>query len=122
MTFPLITFKHTNVDSDQRFIALITNKLSSLQKYLGDAKAVRIEVEFERIPSHQSGLVCRVETNVWRGDQLFRVEATTETFEQSIDTVKSSLETELERAHDKRVNVVRRTARRFKEMVRWHER
>ncbi len=119
MSFPSITFKHTNVSPDYTLQNLVTRKLETLKKYLKGARAVRIEVEIERIASHQHGPVCRMEVNVWRGDHLARAEATEETFEKVIDTVRHRLEHELERSHEKRTNIMRRSARRLKELMRW---
>ena len=121
MSFPSITFKHTNISPDYALHDLVTNKLSGLQKYLKGARAVRVEVEIERLAAHQQGPVCRMEVNVWRGDTLARAEATGETFEQVLGEVKSNLEHELERAHEKRSNLMRRSARRLKEMMRWRQ-
>jgi ribosomal subunit interface protein len=119
MTFPTITFIHKNVERDQTLQTLITNKLSSLQKYLEGARSVRCEVEIERLTSHHQGPVNRIEVNLWRGDRLARAEATEETFEKAVDEVRRNLEVELERAHDKRVSMFRKGARRLKEMMRW---
>ncbi|MCU0678189.1 MAG: HPF/RaiA family ribosome-associated protein [Candidatus Pacebacteria bacterium] len=119
MTFPTITFTHKNVSPDHTLHALVTSKLTSLQKYLKGARSVRCEVEFERITSHTQGSVCRIEVNLWRGDRLARAEATEETFEKAVDEVRRNLEHELERAHDKRVSMFRKGARRIKEMMRW---
>ncbi len=119
MNFPTITFTHKNVSPDQTLQQLVTNKLSSLKKYLVGARSVRCELEFERTTAHAQGPVCRIEVNLWRGDRLSRAEATEETFEKAIDEVRRNLEHELERAHDKRVSLFRKGARRIKEMMRW---
>ncbi len=119
MTFPTITFKHTNVAVDHQLQTLITGKLSSLDKYLTHAQTLRCEVEIERIASHQSGPICRLEANIWRSGKLYRADAVEETFEKAIDEVRRDLERDLERDHGKRLSVFRRGARQIKEMLRW---
>ncbi len=119
MQFPIITFTHKNVSPDSTLQTLITNKFASLQKYLEGARSVRCEVEIERTTAHNSGSVCRIEANLWRGDRLARAEATEITFEKAVDEVRRNLEHELERAHDKRVSLFRQGARRIKDMMRW---
>ncbi len=119
MTFPTITFTHKNVTSDQILQTLVSNKLKSLDKYLEGARSVRCEVEIERTTAHAHGPVCRIEVNLWRGDRLVRAEATEETFEKAVDEVRRNLEHELERAHDKRVSMFRKGARKIKDMMRW---
>ncbi len=119
MTFPTITFTHKNVAPDQTLQTLVTTKLTSLQKYLEGARSIRCEVEIERLTAHANGPICRIEANLWRGDRLARAEATEETFEKAVDEVRRNLEHELERAHDKRVSLFRKGARRIKDMMRW---
>jgi ribosomal subunit interface protein len=119
MTFPTITFTHKNVSPDQTLQTLVTSKLTSLQKYLDGARSVRCEVEIERTTAHAHGPVCRIEVNLWRGDRLARAEATEENFEKAVDEVRRNLEHELERAHDKRVSMFRKGARKIKDMMRW---
>jgi ribosomal subunit interface protein len=118
MTFPAITFKHTNVEPNYTLQELVTSKLEGLEKYLGKSSA-RCHVEFEKMVAHQHGPICRIEVNLGRGSTLFRAEATEESFEKAIDEVRRNLEQELERAHDKRINVFRRSARRMKEALRF---
>jgi ribosomal subunit interface protein len=119
MSFPTITFKHTNIEPDYAMQSLVQTKLSTLGKYLVGARNVRCEVQFERVTGHQHGPVCRIEVNIWRGNTLARTEATENTFEKAIDEVRRTLEHDLERAHDKRLSVFKKGARRLKEMVRW---
>lgn len=119
MTFPIITFTHKNVSPDLTLQTLVSTKLKSLEKYLEGARSVRCEVEIERVTAHNHGPVCRIEANLWRGDRLARAEATEETFEKAVDEVRRNLEHELERAHDKRLSMFRKGARRIKDMMRF---
>ncbi len=119
MNFPTITFTHKHVSPDHELNDLVTHKLMSLKKYLRGSKAARCTVEFERLPGHQSGPVCRLEVNLWRGDTLARAVAEDTTFLKAIDVVKQELEQELERARDKRYSLMRRGARQMKEWLRF---
>lgn len=122
MAFPTITFKHTNTEPDYALQAQITEKLQILDKYTGNAPVVRVEVELEVLTVTHTDAKYRIEVNVWRGDVLSRAEASASTFLAATDMVRESLTTEMERTHDKRVNIARRTARRFKELMRWKNR
>ncbi len=119
MIFKNITFKHTNIETDQKLDALVEQKLVSLEKYLDQGHEVRAEVEFEKIPSHKTGLICRLEINVWSGGTLYRAETTEETFEMAIDVVRNELDQEMRRAHKKHHSLIRRGGRKIKEMMRW---
>lgn len=114
-----ITLKHTNSGTDSSIRPLVEQKMSALMKYIGTASDVRTEVEFEKVVSHKSGPVCRVEVNVFVDGRVFRSETTQATFEAALDVAKDELAGEMQRAGDKRISVMRRGARKFKEMLRF---
>ncbi len=122
MAFPTITFKHTNIEPDYALQAQITEVLRSLEKFIAGARSVRVEVELELLTIGHTDATYRVEANVWRGDTLVRADATAATFLAATHTVRDSLLAELERIHEKRSTIARRTARRFKELMRWKDR
>lgn len=119
MAFPVITFKHLNTDEGRPLESLVEHKLATLEKYLGKRGDARCEVEFQKVAPKHSGMVYRLEVNLRVGGTLYRAEATCDTFEKAIDEVRSELDHELRKAHDKRENLVRRGGRKLKEMLRW---
>jgi ribosomal subunit interface protein len=119
MAFPKITFKHTNVEPDYALQAQVTQKLQSLDKFLQSARTVQVEVELELLHIAHTDAVYRVEVNIWRGEVLSRAEAVAGTFIAATELARADLAAELERLHGKRVNIARRAARRFKELMRW---
>ncbi len=118
MIFKNITFKHTNIEVDKKLDNLVEQKIVSLEKYVNPGTEVRIEVEFEKNPSHKSGLTCRIEINVWENDILHRAEATEETFEVAVDVARNELDKEMRRAHEKRHSLLRQGSRKIKEIIR----
>ncbi len=119
MVFQNITFKHTNSNTDNRIDALVAQKLSSLEKYIGDESDVKCEVEFEKISNQKSGKVCRTEVNIWVAGTLYRADALGDTFEASVDLVKDELDQEMKKAHKKRNSMLRKGGRMIKEMMRF---
>ena len=119
MIFPNITFKQTNSGIGEATQNTVTQKLTVLQKYMADANDVRCEVEFEKVTSHKSGMICRVEVNLWVEGELFRAENTQTTFEAAIDAVRDELDQEMNKSHKKRHSLMRRGGRKIKEMMRW---
>lgn len=119
MALTNITFKHTNSGTDGSIHDFVTQKLASLAKYVGDETDVRTEVEFEKIASHNSGAICRIEVNIWVGGTLYRAENTQETFEAAVDVVRDELDQEMRKAHKKRHSLLRRGGRKIKEMMRF---
>jgi ribosomal subunit interface protein len=114
-----ITFKHTNSDTDASIRPLVEQKLAGLEKYIGNETDVRTEVEFEKVASHRSGAICRVEVNIFVGGDVYRSETVQETFEAALDIVKDELDQEMRRAHKKRNSLIRRGGRKLKEMIRF---
>ena len=119
MTFPTINYKATNTELDERLQTLMDQKLSTLQKFIGDETDVKCQVEFEKVAPKQNGLVYRVEANLYLKGKLYRAEATEISFEAAIEEVRSELDKELRRAGDKRDTLVKRGGRRIKEMLRF---
>lgn len=114
-----ITFKHTNSDTDATIRPVVAQKLAGLEKYIGGETDVRTEVEFEKVPSHKTGNVCRVEINIFVAGDVFRAETTEATFEAALDVVKDELDQEMRRTHKKRNSLFRRGGRKLKEMIRF---
>lgn len=117
MSFPIINFKATNTELDQRLQTLVDQKFSSLEKFIGDETDVKCDVEFEKVTASQSGKVFRLETNLWLAGTMYRAEATEQSFEEAIDEVRNELDKELRRANDKHDTLVKKGGRAIKEMM-----
>lgn len=117
MTFQNITFKHTNSATDSSINDFVSQKLSTLLKYVSEGQTVTAEVEFEKVAAHKSGPICRVEVNVTVGGTLYRAENTAETFEAAVDIVRDLLDQMMSKAHRKRNSMFRKGGRLFKQMI-----
>lgn len=117
MSLPIIQFKATNTELEERLQNLVDQKFQSLDKFIGDETDVKCEVEFDKVTAQQSGKIFRVECNLSLKGTLYRAEATLESFEEAIDEVKDELDKELRRAHDKRDTMVKKGGRAIKEMM-----
>ena len=119
MAFQNITFKHDNSDTNSSIHGFVSQKLSSLEKYVGDETDVRCEVEFEKVAPHKSGAICSVEVNIWVAGVLFRAQATQDTYEAAVDIVRDELDQAMRKAHTKKGSLLRQGGRMIKEMVRF---
>lgn len=117
MTLPIINFKSTNVEADETVQDIVTQKLTSLEKFIGEEADVVIDVEFEKAAGHQSGRIFRVEANITLKGTLYRAEATEASFEAAVDEVRDELDKELSRAHDKAITTERAEGREMKERL-----
>lgn len=118
MAFSTIIFKYNNTEVKEGLESLVQRKLHSLNKYIGNETDVKYEVEFEKLPSHNSGDIYRVEVNIWLSGELYRAVSTKETFEAAIDLVRDDLDRELGKDHDKRQTMIRKGGREIKEAMR----
>lgn len=118
MTFPTITYKHTNVEPDERLQQLIEQKFSALDKYIGNETDVRCAVEIEKTNGKEANKSHRVEVNFWLTGTLYRAEATDESFEKAVDEVREELDKEVRRAHKKHNSLLKKGGRKIKEMMR----
>lgn len=117
MSFPTITFKHTNMSVDYELQGRVTEKFQSLERYIRGKSDARCAVEFAKVTPQQHGPVYRVEVNIWSDGVLYRAEATKDSFDAAIDSVRSELDSELGRARTRRMSLWRKGARKMKEMM-----
>lgn len=122
MAFPTINFKITNTEVGDDLKVLIENKLTALEKFIGEAPAV-CDVEFEKVTNrHQQGNINRVEINLEIDGKLYRAEATEETFEKAIDEARAEIEEGLRRASKKGETLLKKGGRKIKELLLWGQR
>ena len=119
MSFSNIQFKGTNVLVENKWKETVAQKFSTLQKHIGTPSDLSIQVEFEKMVSHNSGNICRVEANIYARGKVFRAEEPAQSFEAAIDMVHKELDRELAKAHDKHETLIKRGRRKIKEMLRF---
>ncbi len=118
MSFNNIIFKNTDANVKKSLHDLVEQKLTSLEKYVGDETDVKCEVEFEKVAPHNSGDIYRVELNLWVAGKMYRAESTKSTYEAAIDLVRDELDRDLSKSHDKRHTLERKGGREIKEALR----
>jgi ribosomal subunit interface protein len=114
----MINFKATNVHINDALKSLAEQKLQSLDKYLHNSSVI-CDVEFEQVAKHQHGNLFRIEVNLEIDGKLYRAEATLDSFEKAIDEVRNELDTEVRRDKGKKEALLKRGARKIKEMLRF---
>lgn len=117
MTFPIINYKYNGHDDAKELSDIVEQKLSALEKFIADGAALTCDVEFEKVTAQQQGRVFRVEVNLSVNGELFRAEATEESFENAIDEVKNELTEELRRAKEKNATKHKKGGRTLKELL-----
>ena len=117
MTFFTVNYKYNNLVGTKELTELLEQKLESLQKFIREESAVVCDVEFEKVGAHQHVKLNRIEINLKIDGTLHRAEATEESFEEAIDTVRDELNAELSRAKDKQVTLGKAAGRSAKEQL-----
>jgi ribosomal subunit interface protein len=117
MTFPMINFKFNDLPEAQALRQLVEQKCSALEKYLKEDSDLVCDVEFDKVTSQQSGQIYRVEANLKVDGALYRAEATEESFEKAIDTVRDELDREIRNAKDKQNTLKVQGGREAKEQM-----
>jgi ribosomal subunit interface protein len=114
MTSIQITYKHNHLEATKSLTTLVEQKFVSFEKFIKPNAVVRCAVEFEKIGTHHHGKIYRMEANLFVDGDLYRAEATEETFVKAIDVVRDELDNELRRAKDKQQTVTKDSARALK--------
>lgn len=112
-----ITFKYNNLPDVHGLSDLVEQKLQSLNKYLSGKDSVLCEAEFEKVAPQQNGQIHRFEINLTVDGELFRAEATEDSFEKAIDEVRDELSKELRRTKSKRDTLAKKAGRAIKGLM-----
>lgn len=115
----LVNYKTNNLDVDEFLQALTERKIQTLEKFFKNYNEVTVDIEFQKEGASNAGKQYRTEVNLSLDGQLYRAEATEESFEQAIDEVRDELDKELRRTSKKQTGLVRRGGRMIKDMLRF---
>lgn len=117
MTFPTINYRFNGIEAAKSLAEVVDQKFEPLGKFISDAADVVCDVEFNKESSHLHGKVFQVEATLRVQGDIYRAEATEETFEKAIDVVRNELDHELSRAKDKQVTRDKSAGREAKEQM-----
>lgn len=117
MAFPTIIFKYNNLAEAEPLATVVEQKFDALAKYLHGNESVTCEVEFEKVAAQQNGKVFRTEATLVIDGDLFRAEATENSFEEAVDEMRDQLDKELRRKKDKNSTLERQQGRAAKEQI-----
>ena len=115
-----VHIRANKMDMTEAIQNYINKKVGVFEKYLGkDQSPADLYVEIGKTTEHhKSGDVFRAEFNLNLSGRQFRSVAETENLYASIDKAQDEMIAELRNAKNKDTTMLRRGARRIKEMVR----
>lgn len=117
MKFPVINYNFNDIEEVRSLVDIVEQKFAVMEKYLHGSQSVLCDVEFNKINSNQNGEINRVEVNLMIDGELYRAEATKESFEKAIDEVKAGLDKELRRAKEKQTKLHKQAGRKVKKQM-----
>ncbi|HEY0964760.1 MAG TPA: ribosome-associated translation inhibitor RaiA [Candidatus Paceibacterota bacterium] len=117
MAFTIINYKYNGMNEAKDLAEIMDQKMATLEKFIRDGAPVTCDVEFEKVTAQQQGRIFRVEANLTMNGELYRAEATEESFEKAIDVVRSELNQELRRVKEKKVTKYKKGGRTLKELI-----
>lgn len=115
-----IHIKSTNFNMTPDIEEYITNKVSSVEKFLHITRDEQVlaECEIERSVHHKKGDVFRIEINFTVKGKLYRSESTSEDVRMAIDESKDQLEKQIRRSKTKHYGLVQKGARIIKSILK----
>jgi ribosomal subunit interface protein len=117
MAFPTIHYKYHGIEEAKALTDSVDQKMQSLNRFMTREVSPMFEVEFQRLTTHQSGRIYRVEANLSMNGTLYRAEAVENSFEEAIDKVRDELDAELSRAKDRQTTLRKRAGRALKSLL-----
>lgn len=113
-----ISFTYNDHEEARALAEVAEQKLQTLKKFTANSQSVLCEVEFNKVAANQKGNIFSVSANLEVDGQLYRAEATEESFEAAIDEVKAELDKELRREKGKRDTLRKKAGRALKRVLR----
>lgn len=120
MSFLRINTKTKNFTPTPALEEKLEKRLLTLERVLPKSVSeVLCEVELEKITEHRaSGAIYRTELNISFEGTMVRAEAIEESMETAIDHAKGEMKREIEKIRSRKESVVRRGARKAKDLLR----
>jgi len=115
------SLKLTHVENSPELVSRLEDKFSQVTKFIhSDLNNAFAEIELEKTTEHhKQGDIFRAEINLKVGDgNFFRADATTSSLFSAIDDVKSKISKEVRRHYKKENDILRRSGRAMKKVLK----
>lgn len=112
-----INFNYNNHEEAQALTAVTEQKLNTLEKFITGDQAVLCDAEFDKVAANQKGAVFHFAVNLQVDGELFRADATEESFEAAVDEVRDELDKKLRRSKSKKDSLGKKAGRALKRLI-----
>lgn len=112
-----VHFNYNNHTEAQALADVTEQKLSTLEKYIPNDQSARCDAEFDKVAANNKGAIFHFSANVQIGGDVYRAEATEESFEAAVDEVRNELDKRLRRNKGKKDSLGKRAGRAMKGLI-----
>mgnify|MGYP001822078048 CR=1 FL=1 len=112
-----INFNYNNHPEAQALTNDTEQKLGTLGKFIAADKSVVCDAEFDKVAANNKGAVFHFSVNLQLDGELYRADATEESFEAAVDEVRDELDKRLRRNKSKKDSLGKRAGRAMKRLI-----
>jgi len=112
-----VNFNYNNHSEAQDLTDTTEQKLTSLKKFIADTTPIICDAEFDKVAANKNGAVFQFSVNLQVDGELFRAEATEESFEAAVDEVRNELDKKLRRTKSKKDSLGKKAGRAMKNLI-----
>jgi len=113
-----INFNYNNHEEARVLAATVQQKLDTLEKFISSDQSVVCEIEFDKIAANNKGNIFHFAVNLQVDGELYRADATEESFEVAVDEVRAELDKRLRRGKNKKDSLGKKAGRAIKRVLR----
>lgn len=112
-----VNFNYNNHDEAQALSSIAEQKLETLNKFIAEDQSVICDAEFDKVAANQKGNIFHFAVNLQVDGELYRADATEESFEAAVDEVRAELDKRLRRTKSKKDSLGKRAGRALKGLI-----
>jgi ribosomal subunit interface protein len=112
-----INFNYNNDAEAQALTSVTEQKLATLHKFIAEDKSVVCDAEFDKVAANQKGEIFHFAVNLQVDGELYRADATEESYEAAVDEVRNELDKKLRRTKSKKDSLGKKAGRALKQLI-----
>jgi ribosomal subunit interface protein len=112
-----INFKYNNHAEAQELSDITEQKLATLKKFIAADQSIICDAEFDKVAANKKGAIFRFSTNLQVDGDMYRADATEESFEAAVDEVRDELDKKLRRTKSKKDSLGKKAGRAMKNLI-----
>jgi ribosomal subunit interface protein len=112
-----INFNYNGHQEAQNLSDTAEQKLETLQKFISEDQSVICDGEFDKVAANNKGAIFHFSVNLQVDGQMYRADATEESFEAALDEVRDELDKKLRRTKSKKDSLGKKAGRALKGLI-----